>query len=271
MSKKIIFIDIDGTLVTSILGKQYIPESAKRSIQETRKKGNLVYLCTGRSLAEIGEIKDIGFDGMIGGAGCYIENHGQVLEHFTFDIKQVTAIKEFLDKNHIYYFLECNDGIYCHQNLIDLMINEFFHGDDSASFIQLLKPVEECDFHTINKISFISTTLSYDDIEKQLKENYAIVKASWGPGFEQAGEISLKGVNKAVAMHKLLDHLNISDVKTYAFGDSMNDKEMFENVDVAIAMGNCQHGIEQYATFVTKDLLDDGIEYAMKKYHLIES
>lgn len=269
MSKKIIFLDIDGTLVTSILGKQHIPESAKRSIQETRKKGNLVYLCTGRSLSEIGDIKNIGFDGIIGGAGCYIETQDKVIEHFTFDKDQIISLKQFLDKNQIYYYLECNDGIYCHQNLIDLMINEFFNGDDTSSFIQLLKPVENCDLSAVNKISFISTTLSYDEIAERLKEDYVIVKASWGPGFDQAGEISLKGVNKAVAIHKLLDFLNIPDIQTYAFGDSMNDKEMFESVDIAIAMGNCRHDIEKYATFVTKDLLDDGIAYAMKKYNLI--
>lgn len=269
MSKKIIFIDIDGTLVTSILGKQYVPESAKRSIQKTRENGNLVYLCTGRSPAEIGDIKNIGFDGIIGGAGCYIESHDQVIEHCTFDKGNVISLKQFLDENQIYYYLECNDAIYCQQALIDLMIKEFFNGDESSSFIQLLRPVEQCDFNTINKISFISTTLSYNEIEEKLKNDYVIVKASWGPGFEEAGEISLKGVNKAVAIHKLLDYLNLSDIQTYAFGDSMNDKEMFESVDVAIAMGNSKHGIEKYATFITKDLLDDGIEYAMKKYHLI--
>lgn len=268
MSKNIIFMDIDGTLATSIVGEQFIPDSAKRSIQKTRQKGNLVYLCTGRSPGEIGDIKDIGFDGIIGGAGCYIENDNQVIEHITFDQDKALSLKEFLDEYQIYYYLECNDGVYCQQSLIDLMKNEIFK-DESSHFIELLKPIVQCDFQAINKISFISTTLSYKEIAEKFENEYTIVKASWGPGFDEAGEISLKGVNKAAAIHKLLNYLNLTDIQTFGFGDSMNDREMFESVDIAIAMGNSMHGIEKYATFITKDLLDDGIEYAMKHYHLI--
>lgn len=266
---KIIFIDIDGTLVTSIDGKQYIPKSAKRSIGKTREKGNLVYLCTGRSLAEIGKIKDIGFDGLIGGAGCYIESGNEVIEHITFNKDAVISFIDFFDKHQIYYFIESNEGLYCHQHVKDMMIKEFFDGDESANFIQILKPVNTCNLDLVNKISFISTTLSYKQIETKFKNDYVLVKASWGPSFEEAGEISLKGVNKAKAIDKLIKYLHVPEVQTYAFGDSMNDREMFERVDIAIAMGNSSHGIEKYATFITKDILDDGIEYGMKKYNLI--
>ena len=49
MEKKIIFFDVDGTLVSDTGGIEHVPESAKRAIALTRAKGNLVYLCTGRS------------------------------------------------------------------------------------------------------------------------------------------------------------------------------------------------------------------------------
>ena len=45
-----------------------------------RANGHRVYLCTGRSKAEIyDELWAIGLDGMIGGNGCYAEDHGQAL------------------------------------------------------------------------------------------------------------------------------------------------------------------------------------------------
>lgn len=70
MSKKIIFFDVDGTLVDVRPVKECIPESTIQAVHETRKKGNLCYLCTGRSLAEIYPyILDVGFDGIIGAGG----------------------------------------------------------------------------------------------------------------------------------------------------------------------------------------------------------
>ena len=51
MNKKIIFFDVDGTLVDVRPAREYVPESTIKAVRETRKKGNLCFLCTGRSLA----------------------------------------------------------------------------------------------------------------------------------------------------------------------------------------------------------------------------
>ncbi|MBC1434818.1 HAD hydrolase family protein [Listeria rocourtiae] len=46
-----------------------------------------------------------------------------------------------------------------------------------------------------------------------------------------------KGDSKTQGIAKLLEVMDFEDVPTYAFGDGMNDLEMFEAVDYAIAMG----------------------------------
>ncbi len=77
MGKKFIFLDVDGTLTDY---DNHIPASAAAAIRKARANGHRVYLCTGRSKAEIyDEIWAIGLDGMIGGNGCYAEDHGQAL------------------------------------------------------------------------------------------------------------------------------------------------------------------------------------------------
>jgi len=74
MTRKIIFLDVDGTLIDY---DNHIPESAVFAIRKAREKGHLVYVCTGRSKAEMPpKIWDIGFDGMIGGNGSYVEHEG---------------------------------------------------------------------------------------------------------------------------------------------------------------------------------------------------
>ena len=77
--RKILFIDVDGTLVDY---ENHLPESAVRAIRAARAAGHRVYICTGRSRAEVyPPLWDIGLDGMIGGNGSYVEDHGVVVMH----------------------------------------------------------------------------------------------------------------------------------------------------------------------------------------------
>ncbi|MBQ4252973.1 MAG: HAD hydrolase family protein, partial [Erysipelotrichaceae bacterium] len=67
MNMKTLFIDVDGTLVGYSNG---IPASAVKAIRAARINGHRVYICTGRSEAEVyPDIWAIGLDGMIGGNG----------------------------------------------------------------------------------------------------------------------------------------------------------------------------------------------------------
>ncbi|MCO5533671.1 HAD hydrolase family protein, partial [Enterococcus faecium] len=52
MTKKIIFLDVDGTLCDDAGN---VPESARQAITAAHKKGHEFFLCTGRSKAEITE------------------------------------------------------------------------------------------------------------------------------------------------------------------------------------------------------------------------
>ena len=77
MDKKLIFLDIDGTLVAALSSPT---RPVKQAIQQARAKGHLVFLCTGRNLPIIGEdILEIGFDGVIASAGSYVAVGDEVL------------------------------------------------------------------------------------------------------------------------------------------------------------------------------------------------
>lgn len=70
MKKRIIFLDIDGTLTEP--GCNEPPKSAIGAIRETQKKGNLVFLCTGRNYDMLRPLLQYGFDGVIASSGAYI-------------------------------------------------------------------------------------------------------------------------------------------------------------------------------------------------------
>lgn len=273
MDKKVVFIDIDGTLVGSLNKQAYIPESAKQAIKKTRQNGHLVYLCTGRSKAEIGqEIMDIGFDGTIGAAGGYIETNNEVLFHRTFEKKELDKIETYFKENNIAYYLESNDGLYSSESFNVYLKDIFYDGQipEDGGFFAILKPLSECSYQGVNKISFVSMQVPFEKVKETFEAQYDLVKSSWGRGAENTGELSLKGINKATAIHQLLDYLHMDLKDTFGIGDSMNDTEMFACVGTSIAMGNAMHGVKDLADFVTKDLLDDGVAYALEHYHLCD-
>jgi len=75
-----------------------IPESAIQAIRQARENGHLIYVCTGRSKAEMPqEIWDIGLDGMIGGNGSYVEHEGQVIMHQLIPLEVEKRVTEVLD------------------------------------------------------------------------------------------------------------------------------------------------------------------------------
>ena len=80
-TRKILFFDIDGTLITDD-GKRYFPDSAKEAIQKARENGHLAFINTGRVFCNVTEeIRSAGFDGFVCGCGTHIVYNGETLFH----------------------------------------------------------------------------------------------------------------------------------------------------------------------------------------------
>ena len=79
-----------------------------------------------------------------------------------------------------------------------------------------------------------------------------------------------KGHSKATAIKMVLDACGIEPKNAYVFGDSTNDLAMFAFAENAVLMGKHDRELEEYATFVTKTVEEDGIAYAMKALGIIE-
>jgi Cof subfamily protein (haloacid dehalogenase superfamily) len=81
-------------------------------------------------------------------------------------------------------------------------------------------------------------------------------------------DINPGGMNKAVGLQKLINHLGISTDEVAAFGDGLNDLEMIESVGMGIAMGNADESLKPKARFVTRSLREDGIAHAVNQWIL---
>ena len=275
--RKILFLDVDGTIVDY---ENNLPTSAIEAIQSARAKGHLVYVCTGRSKAEMpAEIWQIGFDGMIGGNGSYVEHESQVLMHQLIPLEVEQRVVDWLESRGLEFYLESNNGLFASKNFREAarpVLRAYALGKGaSEADIQDLEAEDalhglvyggELYRDDLNKISFILN--SYQD-HLDSKEAFPELKAgTWGGHGEQAlfGDLRVQGIDKAHAVAVILEHLGAD---TIAFGDAKVDIPMLEACQIGVAMGNGGPEIKAMADMVTDDVMSDGLYKAFEKLGLI--
>lgn len=278
MAEKILFLDVDGT-ITNYDNK--IPESAKRAIKAARVNGHRAYLCTGRSKAEIpSELAEIGFDGMIGGNGSYVEDNGHVVMHQLITAEQCRHIVDWLHGRGLEFYLESNNGLFASENFREAArpVLRIYAGRKGAANANTLETddvmhgmVYGGDLYRddLNKVSFILS--SYQDHLDSIEEFPDLECHTWGGAGDTAlfGDMGVKGIDKAHAVHVLLDHLGASIKDTVAFGDAKIDIPMFECCGTSVCMGSGGDEAKAAADYVTTDVDDDGLWNAFTHLGLI--
>ena len=277
---KIIFLDVDGTIVDY---DNHIPDSARQAIRKARENGHLVYVCTGRSKAEMPDvIWNIGFDGMIGGNGSYVEHKSQILQHQLIPYETAKRAVDWLESRGLEFYLESNNGLFASRNFREAArptLRAYALGK-GASEEQVLHMEAEDALHglvyggelyrdDLNKISFILH--SYQD-HLDSKEAFPELKAgTWGGRGEEAlfGDLGVKVIHKAYAVDVILQHLGANREDPIAFGDAKVDIPMLEACQIGVAMGNGGPEILAMADLITDDVREDGLYKAFEKLGLL--
>lgn len=269
---KILLIDVDGTLCGR---KNTIPESAVQAIRMARINGHRIFICTGRSKAEIYEdIWAVGLDGCIGGNGCFIEVNGEMLMHKKLTEEQCGHVVDWCKERNMEFYLECNSGLYPSEHYKDKVFAEYRekygkdpeYGQFFERMIYGASPYRD----DVNKISFmLNSWQDYLDAQKEFPELFI---GYWGGEAPDAryGDVSPKNVNKANAIEYLLEYLGETKENVISFGDAAVDLPMFACSGYSVAMGSGEEGAKKAADYVTTDTDDDGLWNAFVYLKLIE-
>ena len=258
--KKVLFFDVDGTLVNSNTMK--IEKSTKEILAYLAKRDDIdMYVSTGRTyegLTEIEEIKPYltGYN-LANGCQIYIGNQ----EVFTDPIDEKILeklVKEFEEKKISYVLLE-SGFVYKH----------YFNEDLRQVFDNIIKvdykEVKSFADVKIDKIIEIWVLEIHPIVDELIKEYPTLTFYKWG---NYGCDVVKQGASKALGIKRIIDICGYDLKNTFAFGDADNDVPMLKYAATSIAMGQGNDNAKKAATYVTDRIENDGLKKAIEKYVL---
>lgn len=275
MGKKVIFLDIDGTLTEP--GHNVPPDSALEAVKKAQEAGNYVFLCSGRNYAMLSPLLKYGFDGVVASAGGYIVCGDNVIFDCPMTEEQKNRAMKVMKENNIIRTIECMDGAYADDGFRKL-VQEQYGESRSSEFLRWREQVEKnLRFFSMEryqdqpayKFSLISPSMkNIDQAKETLEQDFLFCIQDESQGFVSCELINRK-FNKGTGVIRVCDYLNIPVSDSVGFGDSMNDKEMMETAGLSICMGNGSQAVKELADEVCPSVTEDGIWKTFQKYHLM--
>lgn len=249
---KIVFLDIDGTLVSFKTHK--IPQSTIDAIRIVRKRGVKVWIATGRPLPFINNLGELEYDGIISATGAHCQTReGEVIFSCPVDTDDIRRMIAHQHQTGMAVAYAGNErAIITSTRELPESFDEVFRLLDIPK-PKLYSPEEALTFPVMEVIAFY-TVEERDYILNNVLQNCN--DARWHPAF--ADSVS-KGTNKATAIDRVIEHYGFDISETMAFGDGGNDISMLRHAAIGVAMGNASDEVKAAADIVTTSVDDDGI------------
>ncbi len=265
MEQKLLFFDIDGTLITEGTGR--IPESTRKAIKMAREEGHLLFVNTGRTRTGLPEkVTSLNFDGYVCGCGTNIFLGDKELLSAKLSNELCAEVAKTVRKYKVPVFYEASDAIYFDYEIPD---EDGWVGRAQKIFELQGRDIEEVIQGGEKVYDKLLTVLKPTRENQELKEYLSRYFLCIDRGHDMY-EVIQKDYSKATGIFFLCKYLGKSIEDCYVFGDSENDRSMLEAVSHSIAMGNGEEAIKACCSYVTKGIEEDGIYAAMEHFGLIK-
>ncbi len=274
--RKLVFLDIDGTLTTP--GSNVPPESALEVIREARERGHKVLLCTGRNLDMLKPLLEYGFDGAVASAGGYVMLDGEVLFDYPMSEKQRETALRLFKQNGVLRTIEAKDASYCDEGMGEFLQRVSGGNSELARWREAIerdlkiRPISEYDGRPIYKIVFMCETAEQlAPAVKALNQDFYFLIQDMAAANCINGELINRKFDKGSGVRRVAEVLGIPLEDTIGFGDSMNDAEMIETVGTGVCMENGSPVLKKLSDLVCPSVEEDGLAWAFRELGLVES
>lgn len=255
---KLIAADFDNTLCNS---KKEVTARTREIIKRFQNNGGMFVIATTRPYFAINKIaKDIGLDSYIiasqGASIRSLDDDSFLYKNF-FTHAETKEILQFLDDNSCRQFLLfSDDAIYLPQKNI---FYERFKKEMPDNTLLISRS------EAVNTDKEIAQIMVGSLFEKSLFKKME----KWRQLFEKQYDLGMcdrhvmnfvrKGVSKGNAVEILAAKYGISKAEIMTFGDSENDKSLFEYSGLGVAMANSMDALKEKADTVCGDCDNDGL------------
>ena len=259
MGKKILFFDIDGTLLND---EKKILTSTKEALHELQSNGHEIAIATGRNYAMAKSVIDeLELENYIvcnGSAGFF---HDEQVYENPLDAADFERLLEIADRNQHQMVYETPFKLRRRDEFIDISIKT------AMEAVGFGVPEFDSEFYKNHKL--VQALLFYREEDKAIYENGVFPKFKFVRWHDAGVDILPRGGSKAKTILKLSEEQGFAREDIIAFGDGLNDLEMISEVGVGVAMGNALETIKLRADKVTANNNEDGIAIALREMSLI--
>ncbi|MFV0362559.1 MAG: HAD family hydrolase [Suipraeoptans sp.] len=273
--KKLIFFDLDGTLINHKVG---IAKQIEEVLKQVKLNGHQLFIASGRAAGNLPEeIECIDWDGYVLGSGVYCEYKGKVVSDEHLNLNDVRSFIDYTEsdtdtsvviENEIGTYVTSDSMVVLHEKLESwdgFSKNNVKEIESNYTIVEDLRSVSP-----VTKMMFFSRKRIANEITNEFKDIFDFVPNSVVSGNDKCdGEILKRGVTKATGIENIVKLAGMTMEDTIVFGDGYNDMEMIETVNMGIAMGNAVDALKEVADMVTDTQDEDGIVKALTLLGLV--
>lgn len=267
---KLIFIDLDGTLLTE---HKFISDNNKEAIERAIAEGIEIIPCTGRSLTQIPDwlFDHEGINYAVCSNGATIYNFKEEKVEATNNIPKETALDLLIKLRDMHEFptLFMDDEVYSEQKYLDFIADkidpEFLeHLKEKHIIVDSLEELIKSSKNGVQKFQY-----DFDDFYHRVEVIGKIDGLFPTLKITASGkhniEINHINAQKGHAVRFLMDKYNVKRDEAIVMGDNINDISMLEEVEESVAMGNAEQRVKDAAKYVTDTCNNDGVAKAINK------
>ena len=268
MKKKVLVLDIDGTLTNS---KKQVTERTREALDDIRRRGHIVVLASGRPTGGLRMItKALDFEQFGGYTISY--NGACVTDTATGDAVFKNAVPDYVPAWMQQYALEHGLGMCTYVGNVLLCGTKADRSIERETELNEFSRMPVEDFTGYMKTDFYKVLLTAPPtlakehetcLARRFMNRLSVYRSE--PFFI---EVMNRGVNKADAIAGLLERLGLEREDVIACGDGLNDLSMIKYAGLGVAMGNAQQAVKDAADIVTLTNDEDGIVPVIEKYIL---